>query len=364
MGHVFPSLPLARAFRERGDEVALLTAGVLAPLVAGEDVAVLAAGPGPEVLIAEIARTTGVDLLAGAPSLEVEAELFAGTRVDLGFEESLAVAGDWKPDVIVSEHYDFVGPLVGAALDVPVATLAYGPAMAAELVGATSAVVASRYAERGLVRRPSGWYLDTCPDVLQRDGWRPPAGWMGLRPEAHRAPGAVSNAPASSERGRPRVLVTFGTVFAAPETLTPLLRDLSGSGLDLRVTTGLFASAGDFDVDRERVALVGFTPLDELLRDVDLVLTHGGAGTVLGSLAAGIPLVVVPQGADQFVQADRVAAAGAGRVVEPGGSAAEVVTSVLENPGFRRNAVEVAARIASLPAPADVASHLAEVVNG
>ncbi|WP_245886695.1 glycosyltransferase [Umezawaea tangerina] len=343
--------------------MALLTAGVMSPLVAQEDIDVLAAGPGPDVLIAEIARTTGADLLSGAPTLAVEAELFAGTRVDLGFEESLAAAGDWKPDVIVSEHYDFIGPLLGAALDVPVATLAYGPAMASELAEATSAVVESRYAARDLARRPSRWYLDTCPESLQRDGWQPPAGRLGLRPEAHRAPGTRAPLPAPPPRSRPRVLVTFGTVFAAPQVLNPLLLDLANAGLDLRVTTGLATSAADFDVPAERVSFVGFTPLDDLLRDVDLVLTHGGAGTTLGSLAAGIPLVVVPQGADQFVQADRVVAAGAGRVVEPGGSVARVALSVLEGRGFRAGAEDVAAQIAELPAPADVAACLATTLQ-
>jgi UDP:flavonoid glycosyltransferase YjiC (YdhE family) len=41
------------------------------------------------------------------------------------------------------------------------------------------------------------------------------------------------------------------------------------------------------------------------------MLTHGGAGTVLGALSQAIPMVVVPQGADQPIQTERVAAAGA-----------------------------------------------------
>jgi UDP:flavonoid glycosyltransferase YjiC (YdhE family) len=44
---------------------------------------------------------------------------------------------------------------------------------------------------------------------------------------------------------------------------------------------------------------------------------HGGSGTTLGALAAGLPLVVVPLFADQPVNARRVAAVGAGLAVEP-----------------------------------------------
>jgi len=56
---------------------------------------------------------------------------------------------------------------------------------------------------------------------------------------------------------------------------------------------------------------------DDVLAEAELVVGHGGSGTTLGALAAGLPLVVVPQFADQFVNAKRVIAAGAGLAVEP-----------------------------------------------
>jgi UDP:flavonoid glycosyltransferase YjiC (YdhE family) len=151
----------------------------------------------------------------------------------------------------------------------------------------------------------------------------------------------------------------------ASQALTPLLRELVASGIDLRVMTGLFASAADFGITSDHVTFAGFTPLGELLRDIDLVLTHGGAGTTLGSLAAGIPLVIAPQGADQLVQADHVSAARTGLTVAPGGSesVADVVRSVLGDPAFRDNARKVAGQIAALPSPADVASQLAAALE-
>ncbi|RYJ27746.1 glycosyltransferase [Streptomyces sp. L-9-10] len=346
-----------------------LTAGGLAPVLAREGFDVLPAGPAMDVMVADFTRRTGVTP-GGEPAPEVVAELFAGVRVDLTVDEALAAAREWRPELIVTELADCVGPLVAAALDVPVANLAYGPALPADFATAMDANVASRYAARGVTPRPAAHYLDTCPPAMQQDGWQPPAGRLALRPEPHgqtpagQSPSvpAVTAAPADPER-RPRVLVTFGTVFSAPEVLSPILRELSKEDMELRVTLGLTASAEDFDVDHDRVTFVGFTPLSELLRDTDLVVAHGGAGTTIGTLAAGIPMVIAPQGADQFIQADRVAAAGAGLGL-PGGTAtpegvAKAASAVLADQGFRAAARTVADQIAAMPSPAEVAATLA-----
>jgi UDP:flavonoid glycosyltransferase YjiC (YdhE family) len=53
-----------------------------------------------------------------------------------------------------------------------------------------------------------------------------------------------------------------------------------------------------------------------VLDHADLVVCHGGSGTTLAALAAGVPLVIVPLFADQFENARRIAAARAGRVVD------------------------------------------------
>ena len=54
-----------------------------------------------------------------------------------------------------------------------------------------------------------------------------------------------------------------------------------------------------------------YIPQELLLPHCAAVVTHGGAGSTLGALAFGLPLLVVPQGADHFYNADRVVAAGA-----------------------------------------------------
>ena len=49
-----------------------------------------------------------------------------------------------------------------------------------------------------------------------------------------------------------------------------------------------------------------------------VAVTHGGAGSTMGALAFGLPLLLIPQGADQFFNTERVVAAGAGIGLLPG----------------------------------------------
>ncbi|WP_394615826.1 glycosyltransferase [Lentzea sp. JNUCC 0626] len=359
-GHLLPLFPLARAFQERGHDVAVLTAAGMAPVIAAQGLGHLPAGPLPDVLFAEVARRTGADP-ASAPTPGSVAEFFAGTRIDLTADEALRVAAEFRPDLVVAELCDFVGPLVAAAADVPVATLAFGPPLPPVFTDAMNGLARTRHEARGLPWRERTWLLDTWPASMRADEWQQPAGWLPLRPEAFREPGAVrgEGVPVS---GRSRVLVTFGTWFSDPAKLSPLVRALSELDVDVVVTLGLAATAEQFDVDRERVRFVGFTPMEELLDGVDAVVTHGGAGTTAAALMKGVPLVVLPQGADQFFQAERVAAAQVGVALAPPeqtpDAVVEAVRRVLGDASIRENVVTVAKEIAAMPNAPEVAAQL------
>lgn len=386
-GHLLPLLPLARAFRDRGDQVAVLTAGAFAPLLEAEGIELLPAGPTADVLFAESGRRTGVDAAAD-PRPEAVADFFAGTRVDLTADDAVAAARAFAPDLIVAEALDFVGPLVAAALDLPYATMAFGPAIPAEFTDGMTALVGTRYADRGLTPVPARWHLDPCPELLQPPGWQAPANRVPVRPEPHQGPNAPGTGSAAETgtgtgtgtgtRGeRPRVLVTFGTHFSDPATLSPILAELRTVDVDLVVTLGLTASAADYELpggdgaaaDQAGAAITfaTFTPLADLLHDVDLVVTHGGAGTTLGVLARGLPLVVVPQGADQFLQAAVVSATGTGVAVQPGPdvpeTVAKAVVTLRTDPSYTDAARTVAAQIAAMPTPSEVATHLTTALH-
>ena len=57
---------------------------------------------------------------------------------------------------------------------------------------------------------------------------------------------------------------------------------------------------------------------DRVLHHADLAVHHGGSGTLLATLTAGTPQLLLPKGADQFWNADAARAAGLVDVLEPG----------------------------------------------
>src|SRR6201996_1980452 len=83
----------------------------------------------------------------------------------------------------------------------------------------------------------------------------------------------------------------------------------------------------------------------ELLEHADLVIGGGGHGMVPKTLLAGVPLVTVPGGGDQWEMANRVLRQGSGRLIRPLTAEALVaaVDEVLSSPNSRRAAQAAAA---------------------
>jgi UDP:flavonoid glycosyltransferase YjiC (YdhE family) len=94
------------------------------------------------------------------------------------------------------------------------------------------------------------------------------------------------------------------------------------------------------------VSVHGHIPHDALLPHVAAVITHAGMSTVATVLAAGIPMVCVPQGREQPLNAQRVADVAAGIQVAPDAPAGELAAAldtVLTDPGYRTTARQFAA---------------------
>jgi UDP:flavonoid glycosyltransferase YjiC (YdhE family) len=93
------------------------------------------------------------------------------------------------------------------------------------------------------------------------------------------------------------------------------------------------------------------------------VVHHGGAGTLLTALAAGVPQLLVPGSGDRRENAELIARRGAGLAVEAKRITARDLERLVSDDGLRTAAREVAAEIAAMPHPADLVDDLAALAR-
>jgi UDP:flavonoid glycosyltransferase YjiC (YdhE family) len=294
IGHFYPLLPLARELRRRGHAVAFLTAPGLGAAIADEGFELLPAGPDLEALIPE-AFLRHPDLAALPPDqvtgMSAAIPIFADTRVALTLPEALPAARAWRPDVVVSEHADFAGPLVAATLGAARATLGFGPGHPADWLARASDAMAPHYSAHGLTPPThgglyEGLYLDTCPPALQAPRFPRPAHAQPLRPEpCGRADARWALPDFGARAGRPLVLLTMGTLFGSPAAFSAALAGLAALDVNVLVTVGPQGDPAAVAADPARVRVERFVPLNLALQRCALVVAHGGAGTTLAALA-------------------------------------------------------------------------------
>ncbi|PYY44198.1 glycosyltransferase [Curtobacterium sp. MCLR17_043] len=365
LGHLLPLVPLARAAQAAGHDVALLTSGGMREPMSTElpTVPVLAAGPMPPDLFAEVARRIPGSDPANRPEPAAVAEFFAGTRVDLTVDDALRATRGWEPDVVVADAVDLVGPLVAAELGVPYAIVAFGPEVPEEFRRPMAELVLPRYEQRGVVPTPPVALLDPTPVSLQAPGWTQPPVTIPFRSEPHSRPDVAAEqplAPFPASEWRPRVLVTLGTVFGDATLLTAILDGFHPDEVDVVATVGVIGERLD---DTEHVHFLPFRPMRELLEGVDLVVAAAGAGTVLAAASVGVPMVLLPQGADQFINAARAAEAGVAVVVDEPSAVGPAVHRMLAERSHFTAARRLGEETAQRPSATDAVSELVDRVE-
>ena len=370
-GHILPLVPLMQAAVDTGHAVGLVTSGGFRDVIAPElppEVEFLAAGVMPDEFSEEAARRTGADVFHPTPA--VIGEIFGGARVDLAVADSIDRAAEWGAELVVAEPFDAVGPMIAARLGIEWHRAGLGPALPAVITDEIDRAAAGRY-DRVQLREvaAAASYIDPCPPGLQDPDWSPGTAVRPVRPRAHRRPTDVAlDLSGFDTDDAPTVLVTFGTIFSDPDTLTAAVSAVAETGAHVIATLGssLRHPTARPDGEQEsgpdgtRVLYVPFVPLEQLLERADLVVGAGGVGTILGTMAHGLPMVLWPQGADQPINAARAAASGTSITVDSAAGIAPAVAAVLEDGGYLRRAREVAAEIGDRPRPETV---IAELTN-
>jgi len=266
----------------------------------------------------------------------------------------------------------------------------FGSAVAAERLGIPHAsvvvIAAGSFVKPALVAEPlsrlrADHGLPADPDLgmLTRDlvlcpfprAFRDPTD--PLRPGAHYFGPEALGQPRAARRllerlaGRPTLYLTLGTIFntESGDLFSRVLDGVRGLDLDVVVTVGRGMDPAELGPQPGRVHVERYVPQAALLPHCTAVLSHAGSGSVLGALTHGLPMVCIPLGADQPLNAERCSALGVGLGLDaltltPDDVLAATSAALTEKP-YRQSAERLQAEIAAMPSTQDALALLEEL---
>lgn len=359
VGHFNPLVPFASAFLRLGHQV----------LVAGPpSLAVSVKSAGFDFwLFDEPAEHELAEVWERVPSLPpdeanaaVVREIFGRLDATAGLPRLREACDAWRPDVVVRESNEYGSAVAAELHGIPHARVAIGLARMEELTLRLAAKPLDTL--RGSVGLPG----DPLAEALRRSpyltmfplSFEDPEG--GEQPHTLRFHDPAWDVAAGelpdwwSDPEPPLLYVTLGSVAGEMEMTAGVYRAAIEAVADLPVrvllTVGHGANLDAFAQMPSNVHVERWTPQADVLSRASAVVCHGGAGSTLGALAAGLPIVVVPLFADQPHNARRVAAVGAGVAVAPEPRAIrDGISRVLENESYREASEILAAEMRSNP---------------
>jgi UDP:flavonoid glycosyltransferase YjiC (YdhE family) len=367
-GHADPLVPVAVAARSAGHDVAFAGRRSAAGTVEANGFALFARPADPSDDPPTITPLLEIDM---EREYRVLREYYAGRLARERATRVLDVCAEWRPDVIVCDEVDFGSMIAAERLGLPHATVlvtASGSFVRAEVVaGALDAV----RAEQGLAPDPSlgmpsrHLVISPIPPSFRDPAFPLPKNALSIRPDE------IAKARAAVERSSdlPTVYFTLGTVFnmESGDLFERVLTGLRDLPLHLIVTVGRELDPESFGLQPSNVRIERYIRQWDVLPQCDVVVNHGGSGSVIGALAHGLPMVVLAMGADQSLNAGRCQALGVGIALDGARasprSVGEAVTTILSDQSYRVAAEAIRDEIAALPGPAAAVSLLEELVG-
>jgi UDP:flavonoid glycosyltransferase YjiC (YdhE family) len=371
-GHVLPMIGLADALQDAGHEVRFATGEPLCATVSSFGLAAVPAGMSNDTLVAEAHRrwpeTEHQPPGAWAPRMftEIAAPSMLG--------DLRRITDSFRPDLLVREEGEHAGPIAAAASAIPWVTHGWGsPLPDPETVERLANAVAPVWRAAGLVppsdsRLYGRGAIDPCPASLYGER-SPRCPVTRVRATAPRPTSRHTSLPRSVGRV---AYVGFGTVPLYrdhPELIETVTRAVLANAFDAVVTTPDAKLAARLTaLGSDRVRVEPWVSLPDLLRGCALVVSHGGAGTVLAALAAGVPLLLLPRGApSQARMSTACERRGVAHVIgdpkDLDAALDHAVAALATDDRYTAAARDVAEEIAAMPGPDQIVSALEQLTG-
>ncbi|MDP9452176.1 MAG: glycosyltransferase [Actinomycetota bacterium] len=361
-------VPLARALATAGHEIAFATAEEFRSHIERTGFSTFPAGLGMAMQMREArVRYPGFhprEHVFSTPDLEFTlTRIWAGIGAPARLEDLRSIVAGWVPQLMIHDNRELAGPIAAAEAGLPYVNHGVGASFPLDLYGRVAAATAWMWEAQGIDPGPLGGPSLAWPDVRELDVAQP------MRPVPFDTVAHDQLPPWAGGLGRrPVVYITQGTTFNRDTAVFgPLLDALRNEAVDIIVTVGEDRDPAALGPQPENVRVERYLAQSLLFPLCDLVVTHGGGGTTLAALTHGIPLLIVPQGGDQFLTAERACAAGVARSVskcdlEPERLRGEV-RLLLDDRAYRERARDLQQEIRDMPAPDDFVEVLEQLAR-
>lgn len=363
-GHFHPLVPLAKALQNAGHEVGFTAPPASRELVEHSGFRFFPAGG--EV---EFGQTHFADFLKmqkemmrtnPAAFFELVPRMFAGRISGPMVPDMLEAAKSWRPDLIIRNVLEFGGCVVAERLGLPHVSLQVSGIRPGDIASDSLTDALNELRQKAALPPDPSRQM---PYRYQHLSLLPPSFFQGgmpenttyLRTETFEQSGAEGLPEWAARLGkRPVVYLTFGTVAnRLLPVLGSLVEALRDEPLELVVTVGRDQDPAQLGPQPAHVHVERYIPQGALMPHCDVAVMHGGYSSVTSVLMHGRPLVLVPLGTDQPMNALRCRELGAAEVLDVDALSPELirdsVRKVLREPSYREAAQRFQREALALP---------------
>lgn len=358
-GHLQPLLPVARAAAAAGHDVAIAGSGrqAVAIRTAGFEAIPTNRLADASVPPGGIRDHTPLEPVDRDQDERDFAESFARRGARRHSAAVLDVIRAWRPDAVVRDEADFGAGIAAEHSAVPCAVLlvlAAGSLLRRHLVAGPLDALRADYEldpDPSLTMLDGDLVLSPFPPSFRHPDFPLPGDAFSFRPTTAR-PMQDRDAAAPAT-----VYFTLGTSFntRSGDLIERVLAGLHDFPGPVVATLGRDFDPADLPPLSDRIRVERYVDQADLLPTSDLVISHGGSGSVIGALAHGLPTLILPLGADQTHNAERVTHLGTGLALDATSvtprDVREAVHALLDDPAYRRASALIRDEIAQQPGP-------------
>ncbi|MFV2022783.1 nucleotide disphospho-sugar-binding domain-containing protein [Micromonospora sp. LOL_023] len=366
LSHLFPLVPLAWALRAAGHELLVATSSSAVPAAVSAGLPAVDVAPTvdfDEVFgvgkgtvgdrVAEHRRRGEAIAQAGGAATDAVLERFAHVT-DLMADGVVRAAEEMRPDLVVHGRLQGAGLLVARKLQVPAVEHGVGFVREGDLAERYLPHLAGVFARHGVpAELPARTSVQIAPPELmigEGEAWN-----VRFVPYSG---GGVLPTWVTKSRSRPRIVVTLGTVLPKVVGVGGLEKVLKGAASTDAEFVVIGADAQALGDVAPNVRTADWCPLAGLLQYSDAIIHHGGAGSTLTSIDAGLPQLALPYGADEFVNAGVIVRHGFGLSADANTVDDELISRLMTNSTLRESAGRARRQMRCRPAPAQLVGAL------